>query len=243
MDLLDSLLQTAPTWACCAPIDSSSAAIVASVPRAGGVSSRTYHLVLTAHGSHVAIREAPKSRLLPKCCPDRHINPDGAFCLGLRAGHLVESSNGASEWWDKLLVFISCQETAHETRTWPEYAQLSHGEEAAEIELEAEELARELGLHKEYGEAVRGHENAVSIMAQRVDPRTMHLSNGRAPCVCGRVDRRGRSLLRRQCSKAGLKCLPILERQRLEAVRSFWTSLGNTPCCGTMDACPLRKAN
>jgi len=181
-------------------------------------------------------------RLLPTFCPDRHINSNGTFCLGLRAGHLVENTRTASEWWGKLLVFLNYQETAHETRTWPDYAQLSHGEEAAEIQLDAEDLARDLGVHEEYADAVRGNENAIATLARRVDLKTMHLRNGRAACVCGRIDKRGRPFLRRQCWKAGVKCLPVLERRRLEAVSSFWATFGDTPCCGTMDGCLLRPA-
>jgi hypothetical protein len=238
---LEHLLQDAPAWASCSRTADGSPKVGAAVPRAGGTLSRRYHLVLTAHDPYVTVKEAPDVRFLPASCPDRHINPDGAFCLGLRAGHRIEDAKTASQWWGKLLVFLTCQETAHETRAWPDYAQLSHGEDAAEIQLDAESLARELGLQEEYKDAVRGNENAIAILARGVDLKTMHLRNGRAACVCGRSDSRGRAFLRRQCWKVGLKCLPILERQRQEAVRSFWVTFGDTPCCGTMDGCPLQR--
>jgi hypothetical protein len=142
----------------------------------------------------------------------------------------------------KLQVFLTCQETAHETRTWPDYAQLSHGDEAAEMQLEAEDVAREMGLNEECKDVLRGNEGAIAVLARRVDLKTMHPRNGRAACMCGRSDKRGRPLLRRHCWKADMKCLPVLERRRQEAVKRFWAMFGDTPCCGTMDGCPLRKA-
>jgi hypothetical protein len=81
---------------------------------------------------------------------------------------LVEDAKTASEWWGKLLVFLTCQETAHETRTWPDYAQLSHGDEAAEMQLEAEDAARELGLHKAYTDVLRGNEGPIAVMARGI---------------------------------------------------------------------------
>jgi hypothetical protein len=209
------------------------------VPRAGGILSRQYSLTLMAHRQQVCIKEALDGHLLPPFCPERHINRDGTFCLGLRADYLFDDVKDAGSWWDKLLVFLTCQETAHETRAWPDYAQLSHGEEAAEFQLDAEDLAREFGIHEEYKDVLRGRENVISRLARRVDPKMMRLRNGRAACFCRRFIGRGRPVLRRQCWKAGLKCLPILERQRLEAVKRFWASFEDTPCCGTMDGCPI----
>jgi hypothetical protein len=200
-------------------------------------------LVLAEQGPLVSLKEAAAARLLPRSCPDRHINPDGTFCLGLRAGHLIDDANRADEWWGKLLVFLTCQETAHETRSWPDYAQLSHGDDAAEIQIDAEELAWKLGLYDEYKETLRGNSGTIAALARRVDPNTMHLRNGRSACACGRSDKRGRRLLRRQCWKADLKCLPVLERRRQEAVKQFWATFSGTPCCQTMDGCPLLKAS
>lgn len=217
-------------------------AMTVAVPRAGGALSRTYHLLLTARASQVSVREVAGARLLPASCPDRHINSDGAFCLGWRAEQLVDDTISALEWWSKLLVFLTCQETAHETRTWPEYAQMSHGDEGAKIQVEAEDLAREFGLSGDYELAMWRHEGPIAFTAKRVDLRTMRPRNGRAACVCGRTDNRGRPILRRQCWKSGLKCLPVLERRRQEAVKAFWATLRDTPCCGTMDGCPLHRA-
>ena len=237
---LDRLLRAVPSWASYAR-NSSGAVVAAAVPRADGSLSRSYELTITTNGSYVCVKETPGLQLLPALCPDRHINSDGTFCLGLRASYLVDNENAAGEWWGKLLVFLNCQETAQETRTWPDYAQLSHSNEAAEIQLVAEDLARKLGLNDEYKAAMRDGEGAIAFVAERVNLNTMRPRNGRAACVCGRFDNRGRPLLRRQCWKADFDCLPVLERQRQEEVKRFWAALRDKRCCGTMDGCPLRK--
>ena len=238
---LDRLLRAAPAWAKYTPGGKSRATVVAAVPRAGGTISREYRLVVEASDLLVSVKEAPDARLLPASCPDRHINSDGGFCLGLRAGYLVDDEKAAGQWWDKVLVFLNCQETASETRTWPNYAQLSHGEEAAELQLTAENLAGQFGILEEYRRAMWDREGSISFVADHVDLGTIRPRNGRARCVCGRVDKRRRPLLRRQCWNAGVNCLPVLERRRREAVEDFWATFKGRPCCGTMDECPLRQ--
>lgn len=238
--MLECLLETAPAWASCTST-ANGFEMTAAVPRAGGEVSRTYHLAVTVNALRGSVREAAEARLLPVSCPDRHINPDGAFCLGWHAEYLVDGATAALEWWRKLMVFLTCQETVHETRSWPEYAQMSHGDAAA-TQLEAEALAKELGLSAEYEIAMRRQEGPIAFEAKRVDLHTMHPRNGRSVCICGRTDKRGRPILRRQCWKVGLKCLPVLERRRQEEVKAFWATFRDTPCCGTVDGCPLRRS-
>jgi hypothetical protein len=103
-----------------------------------------------------------------------------------------------ARWWQQLQVFLTCQETAHEAGAWPDYAEVSHGR-AGEIESEAEDVAKELGLLEEYRETVRNNSGRILYFAGRVNRSNMRLRNGRAECPCGRVDRQGRRLLRRQC--------------------------------------------
>lgn len=210
--------------------------------RAGGVLSRTYRIVVEEAQATVLVRERDDASLLPEVCPDRHINPDGTFCIGLRAGHLVTDSGSAEIWWLKLQVFLTCQETAHETGLWPSFAQLSHGDAAAELQLVAEEEASQLGLLDEYNSAVRFDEGPIAVALRTVDAANKRLRNGRARCVCQHCDKRGRPLLRRECWAKKLKCLPVLEFLRRQAVANFWAwhqSIG-TQCCRTMKDCPLQ---
>jgi hypothetical protein len=71
-------------------------------------------------------------------CPG-HINNDGLFCLGLRAGEGITVGTAAA-WRTKLHSFLHCQETAAESGLWPAGTQISHGE-AGDIELRAESAA------------------------------------------------------------------------------------------------------
>jgi hypothetical protein len=103
---------------------------------------------------------------LPPFCPQRHINEDGSFCLGFRAGTIL-GEEGWAKWWDKLQVFLLCQEVASTTGEWPEGMQISHGT-AGEIELRAEEVADSLGLRDIYENAVRNGSGPIAYFAKRV---------------------------------------------------------------------------
>ena len=81
---------------------------------------------------------------MPACCPQRHINTNGSFCIELRAGERIANGT-APAWWDKMHAFAMCQETAAETGFWPNEAQISHGG-AGEVELAAEDAAYQLVL-------------------------------------------------------------------------------------------------
>lgn len=166
------------------------------------------------------------------------MNPDGSFCLGFRAPTSTIDHSSRLLWWKRLAVFLSCQETAHETRCWPELMQISHGR-AGEIELEAEAVAAQLGLLTEYHEAVRYNTGPIDYYVTRI--KSGRLLNGRQTCVCGRIGRRARVRLRRECWKAEDQCLPLMEAQRRLEEKKFWHSFKGRKCCGTMISCPLRQ--
>jgi len=119
--------------------------------RASKTFTRLFELRLLHLGSDVSVFEREIGNTLPSCCPERHINPDGSFCIGLRAGEGITAET-APAWWDKLHAFALCQETA-EAASGPTEAQLSHGA-ADEVELAAENAADQLGLRAVYREAV-----------------------------------------------------------------------------------------
>ncbi len=214
-------------------------AFSATPVRSSGRTTRQYDLSVREIAGELVVRENASEPLLPQQCPERHINRDGSFCLGLHAGESVCDKVTAGQWWDKLQVFLICQETANETGDWPTYAELSHGL-AGEYQRQAEMLAEELGLIEEYQDAIQGSAGWIADMARQVKPSTLRLRNGRAPCTCGRIDRRGRALLRRDCWNAQLDCLAVLEFQRRQAIDQFWASFeGIEQCCATMRNCPL----
>lgn len=213
---------------------------VASPPRASGRPTRSYNLVISASArGHVEVREATTGALLPKFCPQRHMNSDGTFCLGLKAEQALVDGSRTDAWWLKLHVFLTCQDTAFETRVWPPEIEISHGK-AGEIEIQAEDLAEQLNMLDEYQLAVREDRGPVAEAVYRIRKSTGHLVNGRAACVCNRRYKTGELILRRQCWKLSYQCLPILEARRRKEEQDFWNHLkGRQPCCKTMDDCPL----
>src|SRR5690242_525156 len=126
------LARCCPTWVDFRPVHAFEARVDAVARRSSGALTRVFELRVVEDAGEISVFERPVGRTLPACCPERHINPDGSFCIGLRAGEGITEKN-APAWWEKLHVFILCQETAAETGSWPGEAQLSHGE-AGEIE-------------------------------------------------------------------------------------------------------------
>ena len=212
-------------------------------PRASGASTRLYTLLLQIKSGRVYVREKPDCQLLPAFCPQRHMNLDGSFCLGLNAGHALADRDIRRKWWNKLHVFLTCQDTAWETRSWPASIELSHGNTSV-TEVQSEEVAEELGLLEETQEAVRNKSGMIARAVDLINPAADRLRNGRRPCVCGRRGKNGRTKLRRECRRDGDICLVFLEAQRREEEISFWSALSGThECCGTMNDCPLKEAD
>lgn len=238
---LAALAACCPTWADFRPIGEREAAVDMVALRTSKTFTRLFELRLLHLRDVITVSERKIGGTLPTCCPERHINPDGTFCTGLRSGQGITAET-APAWWDKLHAFALCQETAGETGFWPSEAQLSHGE-AGEVELMAENAADQLGLRAAYREAVAFNTGIIASGVTKVDAKTGTLRNGRSACVCGRTDRRGRILLRRDCHRIGLGCPIALEYRRRLMVELYWRSLrGHVTCCGTMQECPLRKA-
>jgi hypothetical protein len=237
---LAALAQCCPTWAEVRSLDGREAHVDIVAVRASKTFTRLFELKLLHLGSDVSAFEREIGNTLPSCCPERHINPDGSFCIGLRAGEGITAET-APAWWEKLHAFALCQETAEETGFWPNEAQLSHGA-AGEVELVAENAADQLGLRAVYREAVAFDTGLIASGLRKINAKTGALRNGRSACVCGRVDRHGRVLLRRDCHRSGLGCPIVLEHRRRIMVDEFWRSLrGHMTCCGTMQECPLRS--
>ncbi len=206
--------------------------------RADGSPTRTYRLsAKISVASIVEVQEQNPGTLLPASCPQRHINSDGTFCLSIHGRNPVETQKDALTWWDRLRLYLNCQEVAAHLRTWPKGAQLSHGR-AGEVEEKAEGAARTLGKLAEYHEAVRYGTGPLARAIKLYDAKANRLRNGRAICVCGWRARSGRLKLRRECHRAHDACLIELEFQRKSAESLFWQGT-EQKCCGTMDVCPL----
>jgi hypothetical protein len=231
-----SLAKTAPDWVEFRQVDGREADIDAVGVRRSGAFTRLFELSVMHLAHEVKVYERAAKRKLPVFCAERHINGDGSFCLGLRAGEGI-TVESAPAWWAKLHAFLLCQETATESGLWPTEAELSHGE-GGEIELLAERAANETGLQSSYREAVQFDTGTVASGLARINSATRLLRNGRSACICGRTNRTGKVLLRRDCHRLG--CPIVLEYERRAAVDRFWRSMRNQQCCGTMRNCPLR---
>ena len=238
-----ALTVTCPHWARIGHSFPFGFRVEAAPARASGISTRSYTLLVMIDpvSGNINVEEAPGHRLLPEACPERHINDNGTFCIGLRAGELIRDQSSAGEWWRKLSVFLTSQETAHETGEWPPMLQISHGD-AAEIQLKAEALASRIGRLEDYRNAIAFGIGPIARYANEVSAVTGRLRNGSAECVCGRTTRQGRPKKRRQCAKDNDPCLPVIEAKRRRAEQAFWKEREGQRCCETMRECPLARS-
>jgi Prokaryotic E2 domain/Cysteine-rich domain, C-terminal to E2 domain len=209
--------------------------------------TRCYNLYIEAARPVVAVRESSPGALLPVCCPERHINVDSTFCLGVTTDTDVLDGETAGQWWSRLNQYLRCQDYAHRLRKWPIGHGLSHGG-AGEIEVIAENVARRMGLLDEYREGVQLGRGWVGGPLPRIAKDGSRLVNGRLPCPRNCVDKNRRPRLRRECLRAcsmgdQLPKLVALERRRRLETERFFDELRNKgiQCCGTMNCCPLRR--
>lgn len=235
--VLRLLVDCVPCWVTIERESRDEVSLIAQATQGSGKKGRQFLLCLSIGlDEDVEIRER-QPYLLPSFCPERHINEDTSFCLGYEAGSQVVDLETAQQWWEKLRSFLLCQDTATNRRSWPYYAALSHGH-AGLFQLKGETLATQLGQLDKFKSAMHG-EGSISDNVWQVTDDNKSLLNGRMPCICGRIGRRGRPKLRRECRATSEPCLVILEAQRRDAEEDFWKSKRGKPCCGTMENCPL----
>lgn len=104
-----------------------------------------YTLHLNQSGGRVSVREeTPKN--LPTFCPERHINPDGTFCLyfpGATQLDVVDEAT-ATVWLEAVYKYLKLQERARTKRAWPNSEHWAHGS-AAQHQAKAQAAASALG--------------------------------------------------------------------------------------------------
>lgn len=224
---------------------------------------RQVHFTLTvgAVNDEVEVREDHTGRRLPEFCPERHINRDGSFCLGLAAPgeHSITDVLSATEWWERLLQFLRGQLRAERARRWTMGDTWAHGK-AAKYQRDAEFAACLLG--GQYLEDLNSGRLSVVRSKVRVAGRTVilklqkdgfhlcsawidpwRLANKRRACICaaGDVKRHRRIRNCKNHADAALSLIRNLYEWQL-AEKAFWDSLRGTTCCGTMRDCPLQQA-
>lgn len=198
---------------------------------------------------HIFGREVPRVREevpgtdLPYRCPERHIQGDETFCLGLRY-LTVQSAEKAHQWWVQLNQFLRCQGVAELTRVWPVKHALDHGD-AGKHHERALSLAAEAGVEEEYASARLGERNWLTDPKLKLFDKKGRPINGRALCPRGcRKRARGRLIrtLRTDCEKRQLLVdLAYTENLRRKALDRYWKAVfaSGEKCCRTMRGCPL----
>lgn len=201
---------------------------------------------LSIMGSHwVRVYEEVPGTLFPAQCPERHIESDGKFCLGIAVGE-VSDPKEAEQWWESLRHYLLCQCVADGSGVWPADFALDHGEAGGHHET-ALRLARELAISEDYERAHADEPSWISCPKSRIVHRDGRAINGRTACPLGCTwKRRGRwgTRLRADCKQRDkVTALVIAERERRKALDDFWRILRSrgVECCGTMRDCELKK--
>lgn len=263
MNSLSLLLRTIPTWATVAERQPTATLVTATPPLEGGRRPKTYMLELrpSKHGG-VSVFEQGDNKLLPTFCLERHINPDGSFCVFYGSEEKIPDTDSAELWWSHLARFLDFQMFAEKNRLWPLRSGLTHAE-AADEQIAMENLAAPLGWEDEILEGVFRHRGWLAENLPRVSKDMRRVLNSRTPCPRG--CRWKHKLLRKQsCTEtncnSGCNRLhkPILRaecpnRQSIEKIvlhehRRKWIEgqivkdlhQKGRKCCGTMKNCPLR---
>lgn len=201
----------------------------------------SYNLLLEDAGAGVEVQEAVVGNQLPAACPERHINSDGTFCIGLHEGRRVTSEQEASNWWFLLADYLRCQQAAAKYGRWPPGHWLSHGQ-AAFNHLQLEKLAAEVGWQKEVFEAIEYGKGWLASKLPRARKNSEMLVNQRRPCPRG-CKRKGSPILRRQCPNRNTVFDLVRnewDRRKFEMVFVEEFKDQNFTCCGTMIECPFR---
>ena len=187
------------------------------------------------------VREAKPGSSLPAVCPERHIQGDSTFCLGLDRQSLF-SGQDAIKFWNDLHSFLTLQRYAVKNRQWPRQNAYDHGS-AGVYQQQAESLAAQLGITEEYAAASAGERSWITSRRLRFVDDNGKPIDGRKPCPLGcRFPRRERyPQTRRKCGhREEIAELIRLERNRRIALKEYWIERRKTgQCCGTIDNCPL----
>ena len=205
-------------------------------------------------GNQVAVRECPPERL-PRCCPDRHINRDGTFCMHWAEGDPlpVADTADARAWWDLLRQFLERQEAATRLRKWPGSTR-AHGE-AARYQRDAEALAGAFGIHFEKhlkaGDFRTHHDNrryrnriellCSEQLINRISLPSRILTNVRMPCPCSAGS--GTPTAIGACGDCAQKLARFIDALHHwhKTEREFFALLKRerVPCCRTLRQCAL----
>ncbi|MGO7451996.1 E2 domain-associated cysteine-rich protein [Rhizobium ruizarguesonis] len=229
-------------------------------PLASGAPPTEYLLVIKAAGSKVTVAEASQCHL-PSACPDRHINPDGTFCLFWEEVEdaAIQNNEAANLWWGKLLLFLRRQASASKLRMWPGKGDARAHGDAARYQASAEAEAEKLG--PSFRTALREERlSTVKRTKSGKKGRSALLLDGKRLLTVLVNERRVMTLRQRcKCDWASERKLPMSDCQDHAAVfvnftlaMQAWRSAEleyekalkrqKFVCCGTLDECPFASS-
>lgn len=235
------LLTTAPQWFVVSSQEGHEFSGHAVILPEGAAVEYEIGLIIICSERTAEAHEKSGNNILPKYCPERHINSDASFCLGIDIPALV-TQDAATVWWGLLRQYLVLQYVADRTRSWPGGHFIAHGE-AGPHHRRARAAAAELGILAEYDEAVLGAAHWVNDGSVRISDDSARLVNGRSRCPVGCRDQRKRPKLRVDCcQKHTVLELMLAERNRREFSKQFWERQrkNGATCCGTLRDCPLK---
>lgn len=188
------------------------------------------------------VGETNPGTVLPSFCPERHIQSDKSFCIGLDRP-LVESPEDAELFWSNLHDFLRLQSFAHKTKKWPPKHAFDHGG-AAEHQQRAESIAKLLDIESAYQDATAGLPSWITTPKTRYLDENGELIDRRKYCPLGcRHKRKKHRLTRRKCGRElEVQRLIIEEQLRRRELFKYWLACKTEGkvCCQSMSDCPLR---
>lgn len=232
-----ALRAAAPSWALLLADGAACTDWIAGPPLpSGGAVPATIVRVMDEGGFLFASERDPGTRL-PIRCPELHIVRGSGFCLGY-GDYRSDSPVDAGAFWQDLGEFLVNQHHAARRGRWPAGRWISHGEAAARLQFEAEELASGLGVDAAYSDCIENDEGWIAEAARGAGRRI----RGLTVCPVGCLDGAGRAADLVDCGHlAPVRRLVTVERGRRSAQSDHYRMLRRegVVCCGRMPRCPL----
>lgn len=150
------LVGSLPDWVILHDVCEGRIRIEAAPRLLSGAPGDRFNLVVETDYPSGTVRETVCGARLPCTCPERHINYDGSFCLGLDRP-AIETEADVERFWNGLRAYLLAQQFAERNKRWPTGRGLSHGE-AAYRQLDAEKAAERAGLSAVYNIAIEHRE-------------------------------------------------------------------------------------
>ena len=225
---------------------------VYSIDASTSVHPTSFSLRIAQRGDLLVVSEAIVGSALPESCPERHINPDGTFCIGVDAGANLATEKEYLDWWSLLDQYLQAQCVASRTKVWPIHKGLAHGG-AGETQLRTIEIACRMGILDVYERHVTGGEtwlgellteykrqrDKLCVKSDNIVRVTEVAKRRILEGVYGRAPRRMSNRKRLSLIRELLETECKREFQEMEFWHSFLDS--GATCCHTMVNCPLRR--